>query len=213
MTVDVASPADQVVKKNHDMGLLVSNIGHAMRSERWTDVILISKERLPLPVHRFVLSHSKHLQTLLSSLSCCQGRCGQQDTISILLPDISYSHLLQVVNFLYTGCLQCSQEDREQILVMTALSHFNHVLTELFRVLWSCWALVEISQLTLLWTRKKFIKMTTLQTFMMATIVRKDTKMSPHRVIVEVSPLLKQTLFKISKRTVMIVPRSEEQMN
>merc|ERR1719412_2847524 len=111
MTADVGSPADRIVQKNHDMGLVVSHIGQDMRSERWTDVILYSRERVPLPVHRCVLSHSRYLQTMLRSASCCHGRCGQ-DTISLLLPDISYSHLLQVVNFLYTGCLQCSQADR-----------------------------------------------------------------------------------------------------
>ena len=119
MTADVGSPADRIVQKNHDMGLVVSHIGQDMRSERWTDVILYSRERVPLPVHRCVLSHSRYLQPMLRSASCCQGRCGQ-DTISLLLPDISYSHLLQVVNFPYTGCLQCSQADREHIVVMMA---------------------------------------------------------------------------------------------
>ena len=129
MTVDVdgVSPAEQLVKKNHDLGLLVSNIGDDMRSERWTDVILYSRERIPLPVHRFVLSHSPYLQTLLRSLSCCQGRCGQQGTISILLPDFSYSHLLLVINFLYTGCLQCSQVDREHVVVMIASSQLSDI--------------------------------------------------------------------------------------
>ena len=119
-TVNVApgSRSELLMKKTHDMGLVVSNIGRDMRSERWTDVILYSRERVPLPVHRFVLSQSAYLQSILRSLLCCRGQCGHLETISILLPDTSYRHLLQVVNFLYTGFLQCSQMDREHILVM-----------------------------------------------------------------------------------------------
>ena len=121
MTVDIATGSQRTevsLKKTHDMGLLVSNIAEDMRSERWTDVILYSSERIPLPVHRFVLSKSAYLQFILRSLSCCRDQCSHKETLSILLPDTSYRHLLQVVNFLYTGLLQCSQMDREHILVM-----------------------------------------------------------------------------------------------
>ena len=118
MNVAPGSRSELLMKKTHDMGLVVSNIGRDMRSERWTDVILYSKERIPLPVHRVVLNQSAHLQAILRSQLCCRGQCGHQDTISILLPDTSFRHLLLVVEFLYTGLLQCSQMDREHILVI-----------------------------------------------------------------------------------------------
>ena len=118
------------MKKTHDMGLVVSNIGQDMRSERWTDVILYSRERIPLPVHRVVLSQSAFLQTILRSLLCCRGQCGHQDTVSILLPDTSYHHLLLLVDFLYTGLLQCSQMDREHILVMIDSSDLSSKLRD-----------------------------------------------------------------------------------
>ena len=125
MSVDVATVgsrrAEYEVKRTHDMGAVVSNIAQDMRSERWTDVILYSRERIPVPLHRFVLSQSTFLHAMLRSLSCCQGRCGHQNTISIILPDTSYPHLLKVCNFLYTGCLKCSESDREHILVTSLL--------------------------------------------------------------------------------------------
>ena len=127
MTVDVTGSrqADLLVKKSHDLGLVVSNIGQDMRSERWTDVTLYSRERIPLSVHRFILWQSPYLQTILRSQSCCRGQCGHQSSISILLPDVSYPHLLQVINFLYTGLLQSSQRDRDHILVIIASSELR----------------------------------------------------------------------------------------
>ena len=39
------------------------------------------------------------------SLSCCRGKCGVQEQLTILLPDVSYRHLDPVVQYLYTGVL------------------------------------------------------------------------------------------------------------
>ena len=88
------------------MTLVVSSVWRDMREERWTDLILCSSERIPLPVHRSILSQSPLLRPLLSSLSCCQGRCAHQEPLSILLPDISYRILITAITFLYTGTIR-----------------------------------------------------------------------------------------------------------
>ena len=95
----------------------MTSVGRDMREERWTDLILYSRERIPVPVHRMILSQSPHLRALLTSLSCCQGRCAHQEPLSILLPDISYRLLLTAVNFLYTGIIRSTQRDRQALRV------------------------------------------------------------------------------------------------
>ena len=112
----------RLVKRTEEMRELVASIGKDMRGERWSDVVLYSREAIPLPVHRLVLSQSPYLARLLTSLSCCQGRCSNQEPISVLLPGISYLHLLKVVTFLYTGRLQCTVPDRQHLLVSTVIS-------------------------------------------------------------------------------------------
>ena len=97
--------------------ILVSSVGRDMREERWTDLILYSRERIPVQVHRMILSQSPHLRPLLTSLSCCQGRCAHQEPLSILLPDISYRLLITAVNFLYTGIIRSTQQDRQALRV------------------------------------------------------------------------------------------------
>ena len=50
-------------------------------------------------------------------LFCWQGRCANQNTLDILLPDFSYYSLNQVVTFLYTGILKTRLEDRKAVRV------------------------------------------------------------------------------------------------
>ena len=107
------------------MTLVVSSVWRDMREERWTDLILYSSERIPLPVHRAILSQSPHLRPLLTSLSCCQGRCAHQEPLSILLPDISYRALLSALTFLYTGTVLCRQQDKQAVMVGN-ISHKTH---------------------------------------------------------------------------------------
>ena len=96
---------------------VMSRVCRDMREERWTDLILYSSERIPVEVHKAILSQSPHLRPLLTSLSCCQGRCAHQEPLSILLPDISYRLLITAVNFLYTGIIRSTQRDRQALRV------------------------------------------------------------------------------------------------
>ena len=96
---------------------MLEDLRKEMREERGTDLILYSSERIPVPVHRMILSQSPHLRALLTSLSCCQGRCAHQEPLSIILPDISYRVLWSALNFLYTGTIRSSQRDRQALRV------------------------------------------------------------------------------------------------
>ena len=99
------------------MRLVVSSVWRDMREERWTDLNLYSSEGIPLLVHRAILSQSPHLRPLLTSLSCCQGRCNHQEPLTLLLPDVPYRLLLTAVTFLYTGTILVRQQDREAVMV------------------------------------------------------------------------------------------------
>ena len=96
---------------------LVSAVARNLTTESWTDVVLYSKERVPLHLHRVVLSRSPLLHSLLSSLSCCRGLCAHQATLHILLPDVPFEILTAVVVFLYNGDLDTREEDRLAVLV------------------------------------------------------------------------------------------------
>ena len=109
---------------------VVASVGRDMREERWTDLTLYSSEGIPLPVHRVILSRSPHLRPLLTSLSCCQGRCAHQKPLSLLLPDVPYRILLTAVNFLYTGNIRCSQQDRQPLKAGFLPSQLQHGLVE-----------------------------------------------------------------------------------
>ena len=113
----VAKPS-LVVRNIDNTEAMLAGFSQDMREEKWTDVVLYTRERVPLPVHRLVLSTSTFLNGLLQSLSCCQGRCSNQDTISLLLPDINYQDLVKVIDFLYSGRLKCSQQERTRLLVI-----------------------------------------------------------------------------------------------
>ena len=103
----------------------MSSVRRDMTEERWTDLILYSSEGIPVPVHRAILSQSPHLRPLLTSLSCCQGRCAHQQPLSLLLPDVPYRLLLTAVNFLYTGTIQTSKQDRQALSVSYILVPFQ----------------------------------------------------------------------------------------
>ena len=107
---------------------MLEDLRKEMREERGTDLILYSSERIPVPVHRMILSQSPHLRALLTSLSCCQGRCAHQEPLSILLPDFSWRVLWSTVNFLYTGSLQFRQEDR----LAVSVGIISHQLVDIY---------------------------------------------------------------------------------
>ena len=123
MPVASLSPGQEMVKKTGDTRHLLARLGQDLRGEKWTDVVLYSRERIPLPVHRLVLSQSRFLDRILRSHSCCGGVCSQQETLSLLLPDVCYQHLVRLVTFLYTGSLQCSLQDKPHLLVRKLYIH------------------------------------------------------------------------------------------
>jgi len=123
----MAVAVERLGRGGEEMGQIVARLGEDMRAERWTDVVLYSREGVPLPVHRLLLSQSTYLARLLTSLSCCQGRCCHQDTISVLLPDISYQVLLSLVNFLYTGNLRCNHSDKQHLVTLIELMGFGNI--------------------------------------------------------------------------------------
>ena len=96
---------------------LVSSVDRDMKEERWTDLVLYSSEGAAVPVHRAILSQSTLLRPLLTSLSCCQGRCANQEPLSVLLPDFSYRLLLTAVKFLYTGTIICRRQEMQPLKV------------------------------------------------------------------------------------------------
>ena len=97
----------------------MSSVWRDMTEERWTDLTLYSSEGIPVSVHRAILSQSPHLRPLLTSLSCCQGRCAHQEPLTLLLPGVPYRILLTAVTFLYTGTILCGQQDRQAVMVGT----------------------------------------------------------------------------------------------
>ena len=112
---------EATVMRSDCSGAIVTGLHQAVRRERWTDVILYSKERIPIHVHSLVLSQSKLLSRLFSSLACCQGRCSNQTTFSLILPDISHHDLQKMLDFLYTGQLECTHQERAQLLVFLGI--------------------------------------------------------------------------------------------
>ena len=110
-----------------------------MKEDRWTDLILYTSEGILVPAHRMILSQSPHLRPLLTSLSCCQGRCAHQEPLSILLPDISYRLLITAVNFLYTGIIRSTQRDRQALRVGHIFQIVISISICFLRNCWSCW--------------------------------------------------------------------------
>ena len=96
---------------------MLEDLRKEMREERGTDLILYSSERIPVPAHRMILSQCPHLSPLLTSLSCCQGRCAHQEPLSILLPDISWRLLFPALRILYTGNVLLREQDKPALSV------------------------------------------------------------------------------------------------
>jgi len=98
-----------------DGRLIVSSARESFESEMFTDCILITKERIPVPVHRTVVSTSPFLETLLLSTSCCRGMCSQFTETTIMLPDVSYKMLSIVLDFFYTGKIRSTNSEMAMV--------------------------------------------------------------------------------------------------
>jgi hypothetical protein len=77
----------------------------------------VSKEGIPLPVHKLVLAPCVSLKRILLANSCCRGRCdgGQAGgPTTVLLPDIPYQLLSKCVDFLYKGRVHISTDEESE---------------------------------------------------------------------------------------------------
>ena len=95
--------------------VLFSNILELMQTESFPDCRLVTREGLAVEAHQIMLLQSPYLRTLLTSVACCEGQCGVQEPVTILLPEVSYTHLEPVLHYLYTGVLKVDKSDKAGI--------------------------------------------------------------------------------------------------
>ena len=76
-----------------------------MQTESVPDCHLITKERILIEAHKIILFKSPFLRALITSVSCDQGKCPVQETVTLILPDISYRHIDPIIQYFYTGAL------------------------------------------------------------------------------------------------------------
>ena len=81
------------------------NLLELMTTESVPDCRLITKERILIEAHKLILFQSPHLRSLITSVSCDEGKCPIQETVTLILPDISYRHLDPIIRYFYTGHL------------------------------------------------------------------------------------------------------------
>ena len=85
--------------------LFSENLLELMTTESVPDCRLITKERILIEAHKLILFQSPHLRSLITSVSCGGGKCPIQETVTLILPDISYRHLDPIIRYFYTGHL------------------------------------------------------------------------------------------------------------
>ena len=85
--------------------LFSENLLEFMTTESVPDCRLITKERILIEAHKIILFQSPHLRSLITSVSCDGGKCPIQETVTLILPDISYRHLDPIIRYFYTGDL------------------------------------------------------------------------------------------------------------
>ena len=95
--------------------VLFSNILKLMQTESFPDCRLITQENIEVEAHKIILFQVPYLRNLLTSISCCEGQCGIQEPVTILLPDVSYEHLDPILHYLYTGVLKFPKSEKAVI--------------------------------------------------------------------------------------------------
>ena len=88
---------------------LVRGARECLLSESHTDCVLVSMEGVAVRVHRALLAPSATLGSILLDSSCCRGRCDNQSSSLVLLPEVPYRVLQLCVDFLYQGSIRCSE--------------------------------------------------------------------------------------------------------
>eukprot|EP00090_Calanus_glacialis_P016060 TRINITY_DN25178_c0_g1_i1.p1 TRINITY_DN25178_c0_g1~~TRINITY_DN25178_c0_g1_i1.p1 ORF type:complete len:771 (-),score=256.66 TRINITY_DN25178_c0_g1_i1:123-2390(-) len=113
MTVDLGRPLEREEHFVGDKRFLIASVKDSLVGEKFTDCVLVTKEGIPVPVHRMVLTPSPFLKTLLLSTSCCRGLCSHASTTTIMLPDVSYRQLDILLGFFYTGMINCTSSEMD----------------------------------------------------------------------------------------------------
>ena len=107
LSVCQSYPSSVIMKTNTLHGstdhLFSYNILELMTTESVPDCRLITKERILIEAHKIILFQSPHLRSLITSVSCDEGKCPIQETVTLILPDISYRHLDPIIRYFYTG--------------------------------------------------------------------------------------------------------------
>lgn len=94
---------------------LVQGAHESLISESHSDLTLVTKEGINIPVHKIILAQCPYLQPILLSASCCGGRCSSQVPATVFLPDLPYRALKVALDFLYHGRIECSIEERIEV--------------------------------------------------------------------------------------------------
>jgi len=105
----------EIIKYRSDRRSFFSNVLALFRTESSSDCKLISQEGISIDVHRVMMLQSPYLTNLLNSVCCCHGSCAHQEEVTLMLPDIEYSHLEPVIDYLYTGVLSVAESERHEI--------------------------------------------------------------------------------------------------
>lgn len=94
-----------------DKRCLVTSVRDCLEREKFTDCVLITREGIPVHVHRMMLSVSPLLKSLLLSSSCCRGVCSHYTETTVMLPDVSYKMLSIVLEFFYSGMIRSTSTE------------------------------------------------------------------------------------------------------
>ena len=94
----------------------LANIVELLETESLPDCRLITKEQILIETHKIVLFQSLYLRSLITSVSCNDGKCPVQEPVTLIMPDISFRHLDPILLYLYTGNLQCPASDKSVIM-------------------------------------------------------------------------------------------------
>ena len=76
-----------------------------MTTESVPDCHLITKERILIEAHKIIMFQSPYLCSLITSVSCANGKCPIQERVTLIFPDVSYRHLDPIIQYFYTGRL------------------------------------------------------------------------------------------------------------
>jgi len=116
------TPAKKMLIRDYALDLKA-----AVQKQYYTDVILLTKERIKLKVHKMVLSQNKFWHSLFKSVECCSGTCSSQP-VTVLLPDYDFSTIRKMLDIYYVGNLKFDSEE-ESKSYLSLMKPFNMELS------------------------------------------------------------------------------------